>query len=231
MRSIPSDPPPCAHTHTLIHTHTRSHAHTRAHTHIHTRNVHAHTLTHTHSKQCALCMFRSVVGSLGTCKRAFTMSSVLPLPSLPPPKVLTLILCVDEDKQRVLLGLKKRGQSAFSIHHSPCTMKAPTTFLAVPQGFGVGKWNGFGGKVEPQVGTHTPHTCTHMPRTHTHTYTQTDRQTHIHTRIHVRTYTRIHTHCHNRTRVSMRQVAPMGRARDVTRYHTLMAHSSHHDHQ
>lgn len=38
-------------------------------------------------------------------------------------KVLTLLLVVDETKQRVLLGLKKRG-------------------------FGIGKWNGFGGKVE-----------------------------------------------------------------------------------
>ena len=39
-------------------------------------------------------------------------------------KVLTLVLVRDVPQRRVLLGLKKRG-------------------------FGAGKWNGFGGKLEP----------------------------------------------------------------------------------
>jgi len=39
-------------------------------------------------------------------------------------KILTLALIINEQKQEILLGLKKRG-------------------------FGVGKWNGFGGKVDP----------------------------------------------------------------------------------
>lgn len=37
-------------------------------------------------------------------------------------KILTLVLLVNQEKQEILLGMKKRG-------------------------FGVGKWNGFGGKV------------------------------------------------------------------------------------
>ena len=45
-------------------------------------------------------------------------------------KLLTLVIPVDDDKKRVLLGLKKRG-------------------------FGEGYYNGFGGKVEPGEYTHT----------------------------------------------------------------------------
>ena len=40
-----------------------------------------------------------------------------------PPKLLSLVFLIDHTKQEVLLGLKKRG-------------------------FGAGKWNGFGGKLE-----------------------------------------------------------------------------------
>ena len=45
-------------------------------------------------------------------------------------KLLTLVIPVDDDKKRVLLGLKKRG-------------------------FGEGYYNGFGGKVEPGEYTNT----------------------------------------------------------------------------
>ena len=40
-------------------------------------------------------------------------------------KILTLVLLINEASQEILLGMKKRG-------------------------FGVGKWNGFGGKVDPK---------------------------------------------------------------------------------
>ena len=47
-------------------------------------------------------------------------------------KILTL--CIICDHQRVLLGMKKRGMGV--------------GFSEGKQGFGMGKWNGFGGKVE-----------------------------------------------------------------------------------
>lgn len=43
-------------------------------------------------------------------------------------------LCIIHDNSRILLGMKKRGFGS--------------GFNANKQGFGMGKWNGFGGKVE-----------------------------------------------------------------------------------
>ena len=48
-------------------------------------------------------------------------------------KILTL--CIVHNHPRVLLGMKKRGMGA--------------GFSAEKQGFGMGIWNGFGGKLEP----------------------------------------------------------------------------------
>ena len=45
-----------------------------------------------------------------------------------------LTLCLVHDHSRILLGMKKRGMGA--------------GLSAEKQGFGMGKWNGFGGKVE-----------------------------------------------------------------------------------
>ena len=45
-----------------------------------------------------------------------------------------LTLCIIHDHQRVLLGMKKRGMGV--------------GFSSGKQGFGKGRWNGFGGKVE-----------------------------------------------------------------------------------
>jgi 8-oxo-dGTP diphosphatase/2-hydroxy-dATP diphosphatase len=46
-----------------------------------------------------------------------------------------LTLCIVHDHPRILLGMKKRGMGV--------------GLSAEKQGFGMGRWNGFGGKLEP----------------------------------------------------------------------------------
>ena len=91
-------------------------------------------------------------------------------------KIYTLVSVLKDDE--ILLGLKKRG-------------------------FGVGWWNGFGGKINNGetieeaakrcTHTHMYNTHTHVQHTHTHTHIY---NTHIHVQY-THTHTHTHTHMYN----------------------------------